>query len=277
MAARGTVELPYSYEFTITGTGPEFDVIFDPPLTLRSNTFDSWLGFGGFHAMQKGCIFNRVNVECTLIEGGFAPKNSPTKVLGSATNDGSSFWKQASEGKKPWIYHKVTTNRISKLKINITPTKQSSKKSVDEPTPPATSLPPLLDGKEIKIYFRFINRGQQSKPNEYTFKEPRYAELDQILKNPFLEKRARAEERKLQKMTISKPQPEPHPVPEAAKTPKRKREENLTNDTPLCRPTKKSFPRKRQPSDTSLFQHASKSLQFTGEIEEKKKMSKIVY
>ena len=196
MVARGIAEAPYSYEFTITGSGPEIDVIFDPPLTLRSNTFDSWLGFGGFHPVQKGCLFDRVDVQCTLAEGNFAPKNSPTKVIGTAANDELSFWKLASEGKKPWIYHRVTTNRISKLKINTTPTKRSSKKAVNAPAPPEPA--PLLNGKEIKIYFRFINRGQQSKPNEYTFKEPRFAERDQILKHPFLEKRARAEKRKLQ-------------------------------------------------------------------------------
>lgn len=177
MAARGTVEPPYSYEFTLTGTTPQIEAIFDPPLSLRSDSLDSWLGFGGFHTLQNGSHLNRVDVECSLAEGHFAPKNSPTKIIGRMANDEKSYWKLVEEGKRPWVFHRVTTNRISKLKIHITPTKRSSKKGVDSPPPAA------IDGIEIKIYFRFINRGQMSKPNENTFKEARFAERDLILSN----------------------------------------------------------------------------------------------
>ena len=228
MIARGMVERPYAYEFTLTGISPEIVAIFNPPLSLRSNSLDSWLGFGGFHTTQSDCNLNYVDVECTLSEGNFVANNSPPRIVGRKTEDEKPYHTLASTGKMPWIFHRITTNQISELKIKILPTKRLSKKA-------AASPPTTIDGKEIKIYFCFKNQGRQTESMEHTFKEPRNREINRILEHPFaqnfLEKQAKTAKRKQNKATMTEPQTDLHPITETPKTSKRERKGNSTYDT----------------------------------------------
>lgn len=225
MVGRGMVEQPYAYEFTLTGITPEIVAIFNPPLILRSNTLDSWLGFGGF---QSDYDLNYVDVECTLSAGHFMANNSPTQIVGRKMEDKKPYHTLVLSGKLPWIFHRITTNQISELKIKILPTKRLSKKA-------AASPPTTIDGKEIKIYFCFKNQGRQTESMGYTFKEPRNRELHHILEHPFakhfLEKQTTAK-RKQNKAIMTEPQTDLHPITETPKTNKRGRKGNLTYDTP---------------------------------------------